>query len=163
MGKAAKVDKIKILKRAALTVLALTFAGFAGAFAYLAWEGDTRPMVAVADKFKPLEGWAFKEESIVPPKNICMSDVPCPSMWRVYSLKSRISQEDFVKFVKQGGFEDSEIRECKLEASPYSHGRELYCSTKVKNIDGYKVGISSTVDTEDESYCSISISIEKED
>lgn len=151
---------IKIVKRVVVVTLSFVLLAFVGAFLYLAWEGDTRPMVSIADKFKPLDGWVFKKESIMPPKNICMSDVPCPSMWRTYSLESRISQEDFVKFAKQGGFEDSEIGECKLDVSLYSHGLVSYCSTKPKIINQYKVYLSSTVHTDNESYCTVGIDIE---
>lgn len=92
-----------------MVTLSFALLVFVGAFLYLAWEGDTRPMVSVADKFKPLDGWVFKRESIVPPKNICMSDVPCPSMIRRYKLTSRISKDDFIKFVRQGGFSSEDV------------------------------------------------------
>lgn len=50
------------------------------------WEGSTKPILAVADKFQPGSAWILEQETIRAPRIVCESiDVECPYVgksWR---------------------------------------------------------------------------------
>ena len=68
MSSNKKVNLKKVILSAAIILLTL-----AGVLVYaLSWQGDTKDIEAVADSFKPLDGWQEAEREVVTPKIICL-------------------------------------------------------------------------------------------
>lgn len=71
------------------------------------WQGSTKPILAVADKFRPDQSWIMKKETIRPPKIVCESvDIVCPEVTRYWESKDDkgLSYEQFADLLKSAGW-----------------------------------------------------------
>ena len=64
----------------------------------VSWRGSTKDIEAVADSFKPLDGWVETEREVIPPKVICLMG-NCPEVYKSWEYKNSIGYEDIKKFV----------------------------------------------------------------
>ena len=61
---------------------------------WLAYEGDPKEIVSVADQFKPKPEWQLTQNSVEPPRNSCI-DIVCPSVGRSWILPQKLNRENF--------------------------------------------------------------------
>lgn len=89
--------KINFKKIALFFVAALII--LAGLLIYaVSWRGSTKDIEAVADSFKPLDGWRQTDSRIVPPQFLCLMG-NCPEVYKSWEYKNSIGYEDIKKFV----------------------------------------------------------------
>ena len=83
MSSNKKVNLKKVILSAAIILLTL-----AGVLVYvLSWQGDTKDIEAVADSFKPLDGWQQNDSRIVPPRFLCFSGA-CPEVSKSWTVNN---------------------------------------------------------------------------
>lgn len=112
-----------------IVVAFLIFAVFYG--------GDTRPILSVADEFKPDSSWKLTEERVEPPRIMCAGDIACPSVFRKWVRKQPISIDELQSIMRATGwryFEKGkcEPSSCMLSAND-STGMSIYVYTDVNS------------------------------
>ncbi len=75
------------------------------------WRGSTKDIEAVADSFKPLDGWQQTNRDVVPPKAICLMG-NCPEVYKAWVYKDFINYDDIKKFTSNDKLLEIEDR-CK--------------------------------------------------
>lgn len=94
MSSNKKVNLKKVILSAAIILLTL-----AGVLVYvLSWQGDTKDIEAVADSFKPLDGWQQTDSRVVPPRFLCFSGA-CPEASKSWTIKDKITQNSVKRFI----------------------------------------------------------------
>lgn len=68
--------------------------------AWMMWHGSPKEILAVADKFKPQEGWQLKHETAYPPANFCIGQ-RCPSVWRQWKTSEYYSSAQMKNLLEQ--------------------------------------------------------------
>ena len=63
------------------------------------WRGSTKDIEAVADSFRPLDGWQQTKYKVVPPQFLCLMG-NCPEMSKSWIVKGKITQNDAKKFIE---------------------------------------------------------------
>ena len=123
MSSNKKVNLKKVILSAAIILLTL-----AGVLVYvLSWQGDTKDIEAVADSFKPLDGWQEAEREVVTPKIICLMG-NCPEVYRSWKYKKSVDYDDIKKFAGYDELLDVDDR-CKnnnLNVCEFSGKRNGY-------------------------------------
>lgn len=101
------------------------------------YQGSTRDIVAVADKFQPGPGWVMESEQIEPPRIICLGDVACPSVTRTWRLDEKLDEENFASLMKIYGSQGSpRLVDCSFRQ--INDGR--ICSVDT-SVEGYIVQV----------------------
>lgn len=84
------------------------------------WRGSTKDIEAVADSFKPLDGWQQTKHDIVPPKAICLMG-NCPEVYKAWVYKDFINYDDIKKFTNndklleiEDGCKDKNLDVCEF-------------------------------------------------
>lgn len=91
-NKKINFKKIVLFFVAALIVLA-------GLLIYaVSWRGSTKDIEAVADSFKPLDGWQQTDSRVVPPRFLCFSGA-CPEASKSWTIKDKITQNSVKRFI----------------------------------------------------------------
>lgn len=67
------------------------------------YQGSTRSILKVADKFQPDESWIMITERVEPPQIICLNSVPCPSLHRAWETVDPLAREDLQHFAASSG------------------------------------------------------------
>lgn len=132
--------------------------GFAVLFTMNQWTGDTKPMIAVADRFVVPADWKLVSERIEPPRRLCVNDIPCPSMGRTWRLPNIIDKNEFESFIGGAGLSQSSVRDC--EFNPLTSGRRSFCRASGV-IDGYKVEVGGEVNPERLDSMEVSITVKE--
>lgn len=92
-----------LFKKVLIGVVSLLFVVVAvTAFSFL-YEGSTRPILSVADKFTPDSSWNVLDTKTVPPRIACVDGVRCPSVHRVWGTGSPVSKDYLKKFILDSG------------------------------------------------------------
>lgn len=129
MSSNKKVNLKKVILSAAIILLTL-----AGVLVYvLSWQGDTKDIEAVADSFKPLDGWQQTDSRVVPPRFLCFSGA-CPEASKSWTVNSKITQNDVKKFI--GSF--SQVNKSHSQCVDYDDGRLLDSCEYVGERGGYQ-------------------------
>jgi len=141
-NKKINFKKIVLFFVAALIVLA-------GLLIYaVSWRGSTKDIEAVADSFKPLDGWRQTDSRIVPPQFLCLMG-NCPEMSKSWIVKSKITQNDVKKFIENF----SQVNTNHSQCVDYEDSRALDSCEYVGERGGYQFSVmvdykNSTNDTE---------------
>lgn len=69
--------------------------------AWMMWHGSPKEILAVADKFKPQEGWVLIHEEVRPPANACI-DLECPQVVREWKLPRGYTSEEIISMLRSG-------------------------------------------------------------
>ena len=144
MSSNKKVNLKKVILSAAIILLTL-----AGVLVYvLSWQGDTKDIEAVADSFKPLDGWQEAEREVVTPKIICLMG-NCPEMSKSWIVKGKITQNDAKKFIENF----SQVNTSHSQCVDYDDGTALDSCEYVGERGRYQFSVmveykNSTNDTE---------------
>ena len=104
-GKQINVRKIVVYVVISLMVLA----GLV--ICLVLWRGSTKDIEAVADSFKPLDGWQQTKYKVVPPQFLCLMG-NCPEVYKVWVYKDFINYDDIKKFTNDDKLLEIEDR-CK--------------------------------------------------
>ena len=75
------------------------------------WRGSTKDIEAVADSFKPLDGWQQTKYEVIPPQFLCLMG-NCPEVYKVWVYKDFINYDDIKKFTNDDKLLEIEDR-CK--------------------------------------------------
>lgn len=121
---------------------------------WLAWEGDAKPIVAVADEFKAPPDWKIKTNHVEPPRHACI-DIECPSVTRSWKSSRPVETDELSRIVANTRWNSSIKGDCNLSNSAAQNKYSL-CSTKGV-VDGYNVKVIVTRDLEDPSVTAISL------
>ncbi len=156
-AKSRKTAKKHFSWKPLAVVLAVILTPFLILATIVLWQGDTKPMVAVADQLQPLDGWVLESENITAPRAICLGDNQCPSMYRRYRVPKVLSEAEFFAFVSKIGFSKMNISGCELYDGNYS-GLEKYCETTSLAKNNYIVSVSSLANKKS-SYSYVYISV----
>ena len=114
MAKSKKERSLKrVFKRILLGIGAV--AAFMIAFFIFAvvYKGDTKPILSVADQFKPGDSWKLTEERVEPPRIMCAGDIPCPSIVRWWIRDKLLSIEEFRSIMDSTGWQYSIKGNCE--------------------------------------------------
>ena len=84
------------------------------------WRGSTKDIEAVADSFKPLDGWQQTSYVITPPQFLCFSGA-CPEISKAWTTPNQITQKDIKKFI--GNF--SQVNANHSRCMDYEDNRTL--------------------------------------
>ena len=88
-----------------LTALAIPIA----IVAWLMWHGSPKEILAVADKFKPQEGWVLVHEEVRPPANFC-GDQACPEVVREWKVPKFYEEEELTAIIIKAYGNDVSLR-----------------------------------------------------
>lgn len=124
----------KALKRVGICLGALVGAVvlFVGAlFVMNQWTGDTKPIIAMADRFKPASGWTLSGENIQPPRMYCVGNVPCPMLARSWETETPVSKDGFEEFAETANLPVENL-DCIDHPEELSNGT-TFCSANVRN------------------------------
>ena len=141
-NKKVNFKKIALFFVAALIVLA-------GLLIYaVSWRGSTKDIEAVADSFKPLDGWRQTSYGVVPSKFLCFSG-SCPEVSKSWTVNSKITQNDVKKFIENF----SQVNTSHSQCVDYDDSRVLESCEYVGERGGYQFSVmvdykNSTSDTE---------------
>ena len=144
MNSNKKVNFKKIVLFFVATLIVL-----AGLLIYaVSWRGSTKDIEAVADSFKPLDGWLQTDSRIVPPQFLCLMG-NCPEMSKSWIVKSKITQNDVKKFIENF----SQVNTNHSQCVDYEDSRALDSCEYVGERGGYQFSVmvdykNSTNDTE---------------
>ncbi len=151
----AKSKKERSLKRVFNRVLlgVGVVAAFIIAFYIFAvvYRGDTKPILSVADQFKPGDSWKLTEESVEPPRIMCAGDVACPSVLRRWSRDKPLTYDELRSLMEATGWEYS-IRgvcdpsnldryTCSVTAKDYSAAMSIYVWLQVDSSSHGQISI----------------------
>lgn len=78
---------------------------------WLAYEGDPKEIVSVADQFKPGAEWKLTKDDIEPPSNTCI-DVECPSVSRKWESDTILSRQDLETMIHESRLELHPEKDC---------------------------------------------------
>ncbi|MBC7763001.1 MAG: hypothetical protein H7201_14660 [Candidatus Saccharibacteria bacterium] len=107
----------------------------------VAFNIATAPMVAIADKMRPVLGW-HEEAHNVTGGPFCLGwDVPCDSMWRRYRTEQPVTPAE-VQRISDEGLRGAKVEgDCETSPLP-SNVTGMYTACSAKGvIDGYDVEI----------------------
>lgn len=141
-NKKVNFKKIALFFVAALIVLA-------GLLIYaVSWRGSTKDIEAVADSFKPLDGWLQTDSRIVPPQFLCLMG-NCPEVSKSWTVNSKITQNDVKKFIENF----SQVNTSHSQCVDYDDSRALDSCEYVGERGGHQFDVmvdykNSTNDTE---------------
>ena len=144
MSSNKKVNLKKVILSAAIILLTL-----AGVLVYvLSWQGDTKDIEAVADSFRPLDGWQQTKYKVVPPQFLCLMG-NCPEMSKSWIVKGKITQNDAKKFIENF----SQVNTSHSQCVDYDDGTALDSCEYVGERGRYQFSVmveykNSTNDTE---------------
>jgi hypothetical protein len=96
-------------------VLGIPFAFIAVVIFMFLYQGSSKEIVAVADKFDPGEGWVLESESVTPPQIICYGGT-CPEVVRKWKLKGSVDSTNLKAIMNSlKNFQSSSTENCALE------------------------------------------------
>ena len=112
------------------------------------WRGSTKDIEAVADSFRPLDGWQQTKYKVVPPQFLCLMG-NCPEMSKSWIVKGKITQNDAKKFIENF----SQVNTSHSQCIDYDDGTALDSCEYVGERGRYQFSVmveykNSTYDTE---------------
>ena len=112
------------------------------------WRGSTKDIEAVADSFRPLDGWQQTKYKVVPPQFLCLMG-NCPEMSKSWIVKGKITQNDAKKFIENF----SQVNTSHSQCVDYDDGTALDSCEYVGERGRYQFSVmveykNSTNDTE---------------
>lgn len=122
MAKKRPITPKKLLVRV-LIVLGVLVAFILFLFLY---EGSTKPILSVADKFQPDPSWELVGESVEPPRFVCLNSVRCPSVSRVWNTGELVGKDEFKQILASSGLNFPIDGDCKRKTGVY--GSVTLCS-----------------------------------
>ena len=100
------------------------------------WRGSTKDIEAVADSFKPLEGWQQTSYVITPPQFLCFSGA-CPEISKSWILPNQITQKEIKKFI--GDF--SQVNVNHSRCMDYEDNKTLDLCEYIGEREGYQFDV----------------------
>jgi hypothetical protein len=125
-----------------LIVLSIATALFIGFMIFaLFYRGSTKPILAVADKFKPDSSWRLTQESIEPPMVLCIGDLPCPNASRTWERDRPATKDELLSYLPGDWLRDAEASiDCSMD------NQALSCDIALTE-KGYSISIGSYAST----------------
>ncbi len=123
--------------------------GFVIAFFIFAvvYQGDTKPILSVADQFKPDKSWKLTEERVEPPRIICAGDIACPSVARWWIHEKPLSLGELRSIMDSTGWRYSIKGNCES-----SSGDQYLCYAdayaELAGTAGVSIYVSSRINKE---------------
>ena len=106
------------------------------------WSGNSREIESVANQFKPDSSWRLVSSRTEPPRNMCLGDTACPSIWRLWALQSPIENVDqFQKIATIDGNKMKILDECFYVATPEGKQPSSSCDASII-VHGYQIRLS---------------------
>ena len=75
-----------------------------GFIAAIAVPGDSGPIERAAAALEPEPDWAVTQTDIQPPHLICVGDVACPSLLRIWNIPGQLTEVEFEALVRGSGW-----------------------------------------------------------
>lgn len=100
------------------------------------WRGSTKDIEAVADSFRPLDGWQQTTYAIVPPQLLCFSGA-CPEISKAWTVPNQITQKDVKKFI--GNF--SQVNANHSRCMDYEDNKTLDLCEYIGERGGYQFDV----------------------
>lgn len=106
---------------------------------WLAYEGDPKEIISVADQFKPGVEWKLTNNHVEPPQNSCI-DIECPSVSKTWESSTIITMNSLDQLIQQAGWQPTYESDCfKItEERPTS-----WCDVEFK-VGNYYVTLDAT-------------------
>lgn len=95
--------------------------------------GDTKPILRVADKFKPGSQWQLKDENVRSPVLMCISG-PCPSVSRTWEVNDVVGTKELQAMLDQTEWRFPITGDCEESLQTASNYSAL-CSAEGKDGD----------------------------
>lgn len=155
----SKTTKFGILKSAGLIITVIVGSILALILIYAALasiRGDTRPILSVANKFKPAASWQIQADTVTPPLIFCIGGVRCPSVHRSWAAGD-LTGDEFKAILGRIGWNFPIEGDCD-KVPPGGGSAVMMCSAKGK-VDGFdiQVRISGTASNLDERFVGLSV------
>ena len=148
----------KAWKIASVVVVVLV-ASLAGFFYWATWEGSTKEIVAVADKFQPESSWRQVTNQVVPPRTTCL-EANCPSVHRVWEMKEIPTKQELEKLLINAGWEFEIEGDCI--PSPYVSGSGGSTRCHARGVDeGYEINMYMSASYNGSTVPKVALSIDK--
>lgn len=149
-------------KAARITIISLVVVFVvAGVVAWAAtWTGSTKDIRAVADQFRPPASWQLVDEMIEPPRMLCLQDVACPELVRVWSVNEKLTLKSFSDLLHESGWEFKILGDCELTTD--MTGSVSLCHSS-GNVGKYHVYLDYATSSAGRSTPSFSINIREKD
>lgn len=135
-----------------LIVLSIAAALFIGFMIFaLFYRGSTKPILAVADKFKPDSSWRLTQESIEPPMLLCIGDLPCPNASRTWERDTPATRDELLSYLpeewRKGAeasihcFADTQTLSCDIALTDKGYYISIGSSTSTGLTKSFIIGI----------------------
>jgi hypothetical protein len=102
----------------------------------VSWRGSTKDIEAVADSFRPLDGWQQTKYEVVPPQFLCFSGA-CPEISKAWTVPNQIKQKDVKKFI--GNF--SQVNANHSRCMDYENNKTLDLCEYIGEKGGYQFDV----------------------
>jgi hypothetical protein len=122
---------------------------------FLSNDVDSVPMVAVADRLRPQQGW-IKEGENITSRHAMLTDTRPGTMWRSWTVPQKVDDIDLEGYAKEAGYEVVGERRCEYNTSTRTDSTFPSC-TLLAARDGFGVRLNAF--TEDESHARLSLSV----
>lgn len=104
------------------------------------YQGSTRPILDVANKFNPGVGWKLESERVEPPRIVCLNSVSCPSVHRVWVTENNIEKIDMVSYLKEAGWSQDVKGDCVVHNNVSGTGTSV-CEMSESVINGFSTTV----------------------
>lgn len=119
----------------AVSIAAALFIGFM-IFA-LFYRGSTKPILSVADEFKPDSSWRLAQEQVEPPRLLCIGSMSCPGVSRTWERDTPMTKDELLSYLPDSWRSYAEApRACETRDQVMTC--DIYITDK-----GYSVSIGS--------------------
>ena len=96
----------------AVSIAAALFIGFM-IFA-LFYRGSTKPILSVADEFKPDSSWRLAQEQVEPPRLLCIGSMSCPGVSRTWERDTPMTKNELMSYLPDSWRSNAEApKACK--------------------------------------------------
>lgn len=104
-------------------------------------KGDTRPILSVANEYKPDPAWRLRNENVTPPLIFCVGGVRCPSVHRSWKLGTIISKDNFRAVLDRSGWNFSITGDCEPPLNVSGETGITICEARGKK-QGFDIAVS---------------------
>lgn len=123
------------------------------------YQGSTREIVSVANQFQPGAGWKLESERVEPPRIVCLNSVPCPSVFRAWSIETDVSKEDIESVLMKSNFQLMLNGDCMIPKNVSGTGVSVCKAQGV--VNGYRVQLTVTKSQSFQNNTHISLNLDK--
>lgn len=123
-----------------LIIIAVIALLIGGSWLWLSYGGSTRDIETAANQLKSDDTWTLTAEHIEPPRNVCIGDNACPSVFKSWKVNHVITSDEFRDILSQSGWNFPVEGMCDIATGGNGAGTTI-CSAQGRT-DEYVVNLS---------------------